>query len=219
MKIVFYILFGISALAHLYFCTPPQKHVLRRYTKPLLMPLLVGCYALTVETPSVLIVIALALSCIGDVLFLLPEKTMLLRGGLAVFSAASLLYAVSCLMQLGSRHSTLMLIATVVVYTALLVLYLYKFSKYLTPAIAPFLCIASCSAMLMSLSAFFFAFTNEGVAPKLVFAGSLFFLVSGVLVTQHYLHKRFRFGNFFVMLTYLIAQSLMIFGFIGALGA
>lgn len=219
MKIVLYILFGLFALAHLYFCVPPQKHVLRRYTKPLLMPLLIGCYALSVETPSIFPVLAVALCCIGDTLTILPDRTMFLKAGYTAFAGAALCYAVSFLMQLGSRPTFLFLAAAVVIYAALLVLFLYRYSVMLPPGGAPFFCVCSCCAALMSLAACLFAFTNATLAPKLVFAGSLFFLASGATLASQIFYKRIRFGNFLVMLTYLIGQALMVFGYIGAVGA
>lgn len=51
--------------------------------------------------------------------------------------------------------------------------------------------------------------------PYLVaFVGGLFFMLSDTILTGNQYRKELKHGNFYVMLTYILAQSLLILGFV-----
>lgn len=215
MKILFCVLFALVSLAHLYGCFPPQKRVIRRYTKPLVMPMLLGSYAFFVSPPSLLPVLALAFLCVGNSFLLAPEKQLFVRISYVAFSVAAALMAFTFLVHLGSRPSFLFSAIAVVLYAAAIAVFLYLLAPYLPPDLTPFFSVVTCLTFTMSLMALFFAFTNAGAAPKLVFVGSVLYLAAGVVHSLHLFRKRNRFGNFYMMLSYISGTALMIFGLIG----
>lgn len=66
---------------------------------------------------------------------------------------------------------------------------------------------------LTALSALYLLLVTQKAAYLVAFLGGLFFMLSDTLLTGQQYRKEFRHGNFYVMLTYIIAQSLLVLGF------
>lgn len=215
MRYVFFVLFGILAAAHLFFCVPPVRHTLRKYTKPLLVPLLIGCYVTASAAPSLLVVLALAFGCAGDVLLLFPERPLFLKLGGAAFAAGHILYVVTFLSHLGGKPPFWLLAAAVAAYAAVIAVVLSILMPALPADMRVYSCIYTGLISLMSLSALLLAVTRAGVAPKFVFAGSLLFIVSDTLLSNVTFKKRFPWAYFSVILPYIAAQSCIALGLAG----
>lgn len=215
MRYVFFVLFGGLAVAHLFFCVPPVRQPLRKYTKPLLTPLLIGCYVTASLAPSLLVVLALAFGCAGDVLLLFPERPLLFKLGMASFAVGHILYIVTFLSHLGGKPPFWLLAAAVAAYAVAIAVVLSLLAPALPADMRIFTCAYIGLISLMSLTALLLAITRAGVAPKFVFAGSLFFLVSDTILSNVTFKKSYPWAYFFVMLPYVAAQGCIALGLAG----
>ena len=64
------------------------------------------------------------------------------------------------------------------------------------------------------LSALYLLLVEQKAGYLVAFVGGLFFMLSDTILTGQQYRKETRHGNFYVMLTYIIAQSLLIIGFV-----
>ena len=215
MKILFLILYFLAALAHLYGCLPRKNHSIAKYTKPLLIPLLLMAYGLSIAEPSLLLILALVFSCIGNCLLLHPENGMFLKIGYSAHGLSLLSYALVFLGGLGIRPVFWVLALAVLGCAALLSVILYKITTDCPRDMGPFVCIMATCGAFMGLSALLFAFTNSAFAGKLVFLGSILLMLSGVLHLSYRFHKRFRFGMVAITALFLAGQSLVILSLMG----
>ncbi len=215
MRYVFLVLFGILAAAHLFSCVPPVHYALRKYTKPLLLPLLIGCYVTASAAPSLLVVLALALGCAGDVFLLFPERPLFFKLGMASFAIGHVLYIATFLTHLGGKPPFWLLAAAVAAYAAAIAVVLSLLMPALPADMRVYLCVYIGLISLMSLSALLLAVTRAGVAPKFVFAGSLLFVVSDTILSNVTFKKSYLWAYFFVMLPYVAAQGCIALGLAG----
>ena len=214
MKILFCILYALAVAIHIFSCVPPMKKWLRRPTKVMLMPLLALSYAFLAQSVNPLILVALLFSCIGDTLLLFPDKGKFFKLGISAFGVCHLMYIIFFLTHIAGATPLWLIIAAIVLYAAAIGLMLYALSPRLPqdmlfPYAAYIVIIA-----LMSLSALMYA-SAEGAASKLVFAGSIFFLISDSFLSFTTFKKSFRAATLTVMATYILAQSLIVFGIVG----
>jgi len=209
--IVFAALFFCDAVLHLIACYRRYPK-LRTVTKALLMPLLCALYVFSVREPRLLVVAALVFGWIGDVFLLFKNGRLFMLLGICAFALGHVFYIGAFLSEHPSFH-VLMLIPV-----ALCVVWMMFVLKKLIPY-APrslrkpgFL-----YALLLSwtgLSALYLLLLTQKLPYLVAFLGGLFFMVSDTILTGQQYRKETKHGNFYVMLTYIIAQSLLVLGFV-----
>jgi uncharacterized membrane protein YhhN len=208
---VFVALFiGMSA-AHLVSLILPQRKF-QIATKICLVPLLLAVYVLGAENIFVSLVIALSFGWWGDIFLLKISELRFFRLGLASFLIGHLCYIPSFMYAAGTLNVTALIIsAAAAVPFGIAVYRITRPEKSMKiPTIVYEIVI-----MLMSLSAFQLLLARRDGWGLLVFAGSLCFLVSDTLLAYFNFRTKPKHGDFFVMLTYLAAQSGIIWGMMG----
>lgn len=194
--------------AHLFACAA-GKRGLRRYTKPLLMPLLALFVALLWRRPAPLILAALLCGCVGDALLLFQENKRCLAAGMLAFAAGHGLY-LAYLAPRVAQAAPLVWIGLVLAYGAGLLL-TYRRMRLLAPwPLLPGMMAYALLLCCMSAATFLFLLGGGGWMPLL---GSLLFIVSDSLLSQTIFAGETRRGNVAVMATYLGAQALLSAGF------
>ena len=63
-------------------------------------------------------------------------------------------------------------------------------------------------------SALYLLLVTQKMPYLVAFVGGLFFMLSDTILTGNQYRKELKHGNFYVMLTYILAQSLLILGFV-----
>ncbi|MDR1620232.1 MAG: lysoplasmalogenase [Clostridiales bacterium] len=204
-----WIVFLAAAAAHLYACLT-RRETLRRWTKPMLMPLLAVCYALSASAISAYVVTGLLLGCAGDCLLLKLDTPARFAAGLFAFLLGHVCYILFMLPQ-ARYPAWYILIPLCLLYCASGAL-LYRRLKNHMPAIAKPAIIAYMAVIcLMSAYALFYLYGGHAVWA---FAGSLLFIASdGILASSIFLQKP-KHGNFPIMLAYIAAQTLLTLGFV-----
>lgn len=185
-----------------------------RIVKPLLMPLLLVFYLVSTKAPNVFLVLALVCGFLGDT-FLLGSGAFF-ACGLFAFLLGHVFYITVFLKSLDFMAlPPLFLISAVLLY----VLYCIPVSRRLLPSVEPKLrpavilymtCLLgmSCSSLLRYACA-------SGVQFWLPFLGSLLFVSSDTMLAFRVFKKKSS-GNSgaAVMVTYLLAQLMIVSGFL-----
>ena len=206
VSLIFAVVFALVSAAHLYACWPPVKRRLRIVTKLMLMPLLLLCYLTRTANISPLIILALLFSWFGDAFLLLSDRKMPMLCGILAFGVGHVFYVSYFCGMWASPALYLIAIAAACYITgvALVSSRVHTLVKgYLKPATTLY---------MLLLCATGFSIFGALVSTRqpwliLAFAGSLLFLVSDGLLSVLYFDRPLKYGNFFVVLTYILAQS------------
>ncbi len=194
----------------MYACTPPEKHPLRRISKCLLMPLLIGWYFFTAAEPSVIVMLALFFGFLGDVFLIAPEKSWLFVSGLVAFAVGHVCYIAALLRRIHTLPQIWIILAAAVLYAVGIAGMLYtlwpRLPKNMFLPCLVYMGIIS----FMSMCALFFALDLRTPAAWAAFAGSLLFLVSDSVLSVVTFKKRIPYRYVVVMSTYILAQTLLI---------
>jgi uncharacterized membrane protein YhhN len=211
MLMVFTALFiGVSA-AHLVSMIL-RKRKFQMVTKVCLMPLLLAVYILGTDKLFVPVMLALIFGWGGDVFLLKINETQFFRLGLASFLIGHLCYIPSFLYAAGALNvmALLVSIAAAVPFGIAVHLIIRPEKSMKLPAVCYEIII-----MLMSLSALQLLLSRRDRWGLLVFAGSLCFLISDTLLAYFTFRTKPKYGDFFVMLSYIAAQSGIVWGMMG----
>lgn len=197
-------LFGLCAAAHLIFCLLPDARRWQDFTKVLLMPALL-LIVIWADGPA-LVKAALFLGWLGDIFLLHPDKKPFFLAGLVSFLAGHACYIPAMFPMRRFSLPVLLLLAAGLILVGIILFLTIRRSlpgDMMLPAMA-YLAII----LAMAWAAF-----STG-QPMLVL-GAVSFVASDYTLARQLFVRKYRYGDFFVMLTYLLAQFLLAAGLCG----
>ena len=211
LKWVFPVFLAVLAIVHLISCWRGDDD-LRKPTKVALMPVVALTYLAFSCTPSLWVVAGLLFGCLGDLFLLWPLKKKFFVLGTSSFFLGHVCYLIFIYTHYAIRVGWVWIVVISAVYAAGAA-FVYANSRRNIPrplslAYMLMLCVLSVSLILPLLTAFWWG--------KLVaFFGATFFLASdGALCDMLFVKKAEPTKqNFVVMLTYILAQTLLAVGF------
>jgi uncharacterized membrane protein YhhN len=218
MEKVFLILFAGNSIIHLGALLQGREGV-RRISKILLLPLLAGYYLAGAERFLFTVVLAAFLGWLGDILLIKSDKRIFFTLGLLCFLLGHIAYILSLLYRTGGAEAggfrpgnlngaVLAVSAAVMLVLGFCIFRLIRPDRGMTaPVIAYEFVLGG-----MSLCALQFMLSAGGPWGISVFAGSLCFLLSDTLLGRFTFQTTPRYGHFFVMLPYILAQGGIIIG-------
>ena len=190
-----------------------NRQSIRYLTKPLLMPLLLFFYLYNAASPSMWIVLALAMSFAGDVLLLWPKKPKFFMGGLGAFLLAHIFYIVYLILYpMSAVHLS---ISDVWVTVPLFIFGLAVF-LLLKPGLGTMkLPVIVYILALLTVAFLSICIFKAGHSPSslMILSGSLLFLLSDSILAWHNFRKPFVLAGVWFMLTYILAQLFLVMGF------
>jgi uncharacterized membrane protein YhhN len=189
------------------------KRKLQVITKIFLLPLLLAVYVLGADRLFVPVILAMIFGWGGDVFLLKISDLRFFRLGLVSFLIGHLCYIPSFVYVTGTFN----LLAFVISVAAAVPLgfVIHSIIRPVKAMDLPAVCY-EIIIMLMSLSALQLLLSRRDGWGLLIFAGSLCFLISDTLLAYFTFRTKPKHGDFFVMLSYLAAQSGIIWGMMGA---
>ena len=187
-----------------------EKEDIASFIKPILVPvLLLSFYASVKQRGNYKIIGALVFSTMGDILLIFEGRPFFILGLLS-FLLAHVLFV----LIFRSRAGTIKLDFYTVVCSLFILSYYFFFMKFLCPHLGA-----------MRIPVLAYAFVISGMlwmALQLlrstssfrwhIVLGALFFVVSDSLLSIQLFYSSFELAHFYVMLTYLLAQFLLVFG-------
>ncbi len=201
-------------MTHLAILFAEPTHILIAVTKPTLLASLIGFYMKkgfkTLLYPQKLFLFGLLFSLMGDVLLIGEDYFVF---GLGAFLIAQLAYTFAFIRSNYSKKGLIqkkpLIAALVFTYTIAIIYFLKDSVGELFPAIVVYATVIS----LMLIA----ALNRKSIAQKesftLITFGALFFVVSDTLLAINKFYDTFYLANIAVMLTYGIAQYLLVKGF------
>lgn len=212
MKYVFLAAFFAVSALHLYASYIADKK-LRAKTKPFLLLFLLSWYCCSVDAPSVLIILALVFSWLGDVLLLPDGRAWFTAGGISfMVSHAFFVGAYSKNVVFSAVPGWVIVLAALVYFT--LTFFVFKSLKLHLPKslfypMAFYLMING----TMNCFAIFQLISKPCLGTAITFFGATLFFVSDSTLFFVRFKKDGRLKtHFVVMLTYIIAEFLIVLG-------
>jgi uncharacterized membrane protein YhhN len=192
----------------------------RRRTKPFLLILVLIYYLLATDSPSIMLIIALSLSWIGDVLIMTKGNKWFISGG-TMFLFSHIFFAAACLLNIVkvdfNPKFLILIIPVSCVYIAISILTSRSIKANLSKKMF----------VLMLLYLFFNTFTNICALVQLLilkspgalvtYIGAVLFFVSdcSLYLVRYHKNENIIFKRHFtVMLTYVLGELLIAQGFL-----
>jgi uncharacterized membrane protein YhhN len=210
-----YILFGLAVIVNI-LAEVINKPILRFYSKPLLMPLLLCYYWIVSPYESRLIACALIFAFLGDVFLMMSDRKKFFILGLASFLACHIFYIIYFIVADNFPTGIppafwLVLIAYVAAGTGLFLMLRKNLGDMKLPVIIYILTILFMSFLC---AARIFSFNKTAFWHPL--GGSLLFIISDTVLAINHFKKPVKYSGVIVMGTYIIAQMLIVFGVLAA---
>lgn len=181
------------------------------FTKPLLMPLLLLVYVVFAKNINIYIVIALTLGFLGDT-FLMGRGGILVLGVVSFFFG-HLFYLTAFLQNINFSKLELIAYFPIILYG----IYLIIICKNVMPGVKRgrlMLLLYMLAISSMSFSSLLRGYFVKGNSFWLSFIGSLLFITSDSLISISKFKQKMTYAGPIIMLTYILAQTLIIAGFI-----
>lgn len=206
------IIFALASGIHLYACFM-HKEQLRRITKLTLMPLLLLAYCVVAQRVTPALCVALIFGFLGDYLLLRTDDAIRFTSGMMSFLAGHCCYfaVITGLIIWSDAYVTVIVGLCVAAIISMFTNYMIRnaLGKLQVPcAIYSSMLLINCVMGLALL------ISAPGLESALLFSGVVLFTVSDAILSYSLFLKEFRLSNFFVMLTYIPAQLLIIAGLI-----
>lgn len=216
MVYVFSSLFIAASLSHLVFCFF-EKEKARILTKPLLMPLLAFSVSAFLvphfpasRTALILIVCALMFGWIGDMLLITTENKKRFLLGAASFLVGHFFWMSQYVSYIRNLPVWIFAFAVPCYIAALALVFVVVGKPKGIMGIS--LVLYGTVLCLLNLTGIAAFYVNRSVPALLFFFGSVLFVVSDTILGRSVLKSDFRRSAFFIMLTYIAAQTLLACG-------
>lgn len=202
----------VSAL-HLVFCFL-EKEKLRKYTKCLLMPLLMA-YVIQIQFSSFeySLIIALFIGFLGDLFLIFKDNKVAFVAGLSSFLIGHLFYLKIIISLLG--YSSQLIIAVVILLIGCL--FGYKFIKKITKNLTVPVLLYTFILLFEAYLALLLVIDNASLASFLVLGGVILFNISDAILAFTLFIKDFPKRDFYIMLSYILAQGFLTLGILSFL--
>lgn len=213
-KLVIGVLFCITFVMHMIF-TKNENNKGRCYTKPFLMPLLAIYYISSVAEVNKFIVMGLVFGFMGDVFLMWPERKNNFMLGLVAFLIGHLCYVLLFLQGVSfTKDVAVWFYLVIIIYAIGARAVMKKLTKYLGDMKIPTY-IYMAVILLMSFASLARIWVMDmNMSFLLPFIGSLLFLCSDSMLGFYTFKDKFKNGNVYIMLTYVLAQALIVGGYL-----
>lgn len=209
--ILTFALFLAVSVLHLIACYRRYPK-LRGSTKMFLMPLLCAFYLAYTHDIRLLVIAALLFGWIGDIFLLVKNNRSCMMLGICAFALGHISYIAAILSTYRTHPHVLHVLVTGLLCVIWMVFVCVKLLPYAPKSLKKPGFVYAFLLSVTCLSALYrFLSTSKG-NYLIAFIGGLFFILSDTLLTGHQYRKELKHGNFYVMLTYIVAQTLLIIG-------
>lgn len=210
-KSVIYIGFVVLSIIHIISIKNNNK-TCRVATKILIIPTLLIIYLINVNTPNMYLISGLAFGFLGDV-FLISSNKKFFITGLFSFLIGHIFYIITFLNDIYFVNMPFYLFFLLILYVFCDVLVYKEIMPYVKsmkkPAFIYLIVITSMSFFsLMRIN------SSYGYRFWLPFLGSVLFILSDSMLAYNKFIKKNKEREIFVMITYILAQTLIMLGYI-----
>ncbi len=207
--IAFIIVFAVNLYAD-----KKENQKLKVLTKPLLVPLIILFYLISATSINWLIVTALFFGFIGDFSLLWGSNKIFFAVGLVSFLVGHVFYIIAFVQSIQYFE----IVPTwFFLFLIPYILYSYSFIRILKPnlksATIPVI-IYMCAISMMSFTSACRVWNGFNLQFMLTFVGSLFFIASDSVLSFNSFNEPSKNYEVIIMFTYVLAQALIMIGFL-----
>ncbi len=194
-----------------------DNHQMEYFVKPLIMPLIALYFLLYAKKKSfkTIVLLAFIFSFVGDMLLMLAHQNeILFYAGVGGFFLAQVFYIITFLKYYEQKEKGFIRQqpAWLVLFLGYLVGILIVLFPGLDGFMRPVILIYGISLIGMSVSAFNRKNRVSKPVFNRVFIGSIFFVLSDTMIALNKFYSEFAKASFWIILTYVIAQTLILSG-------
>lgn len=214
MKYIFIAIFWISTFIHLY-ASKKKNTKLRNYSKPFILPSLLGMYVCSTNNVLWSAVLAFIFSWLGD-LFLIGKGVKWFSVGGVAFMISHFFFMVSYSYDIPFNQVNIFLFLGIFLFYVTIVSFIFKeLKKYLPkPLVVPMFFYLSING-LMNCFSLIRLISNITTSNIITFIGATLFFISDSILFFVRFNKNSRFKtHFWVMFTYSIGEFLIALGLI-----
>lgn len=191
-----------------------EKEKYRRIEKPFTLLFLTIFAAVTFPNHP-LIYVATLLGLLGDIFVILKPRRFLYFGALAFFLGFVSYCLEALLFILKGNVSWIMWVVIGVTYSALLIFIIFFVGRKLVHKNKDVVGLGLyLSGLITTLPVMVYTTAHHGYAMFLAVIGICFFIISDFTIVYTKFVKKFPRYDFYIMLTYLLAQALIVLGFV-----
>jgi uncharacterized membrane protein YhhN len=182
---------------------------IRKFTKAALLPVLLVYYIVTASHFLIPAIAAIVFSWLGDIFLIRKDEPKFFRLGLVAFLISHVFYLVTLIILTKGIHFPA-LIASVIAALAIEIF----LPKIIHPPKKLFGAVMVYALVLLAMSVYALQYmlSSFSMASVCVFAGSLVFIFSDMLMTYFAFGTKPKYFNAITMLPYIIAQGLIVIG-------
>ena len=207
---IFFIIIAVGDIVAIKY----DKLKLRYVTKTLLIPLIALFYIVSIANLNGMVLSALICCFLGDFFLLWSQKKAFFIAGLLSFLMGHIFYTIAFL-QTTSFLSGIpkWFYFSLLPYIWYGIFILKKLNPYLYPMKVPVIVYLNV-ILIMSFASFSRIWALKGLSFWLPFIGSIFFIASDSLLAFRNFKVKLSRGWVSIIITYILAQLLIIFGFL-----
>lgn len=208
-----FIVYAIIAIIHLIFCFKEKENA-RCYSKVFLMSCLLCITVfngLNKGTISVILILAISSSMIGDIFLLMDNNRKMFACGGFMFFISYVLYIIKMISKLTFKIE--------LYFYIILLAFLLLWCKILSPKLKPYLKELRNAASIYSFTLLFGIIiglitflTSSSLTGFILTAGFCLLVVSDLILCVAAFYKSFRRYHFYLMIPYILGQGLIIYG-------
>ena len=202
--------FLLTCGIHLFFAYK-ELETHRRYTKLFLMPLLMAFVISLQQGRWTILLIALAFGFFGDILLIYKHnKVMFLLGELCFF-LGHIVYVILFFLEINFANPLLAILLTIGIAMILQFILHRIFKPYYKSLTIPNNIYST--ILLVSLGYTVLVPIYQGIYPAILLPiGAICFIISDSLIAYNLFYKTVKRHDFYIMIFYLIAQTLLVLG-------
>lgn len=207
-------MFIISSSIHLY-ASQTKNRLYRNISKGFILPSLILLYYLKAPEVDNTFIIALLFSWLGDLLLIGKGKKFFTLGGIS-FMISHIFFIISYSKHIHDINSFIILIIlAAIIYTVITVIVFKHLIKYLPKLLIFPMFIYLLTNASMNCGALSLLLSNQTLPSLIVFIGALSFFISDTnLFFVRFKVELKEQNHFVVMLTYILAELLIVIGMI-----
>jgi len=211
--VISYITLFLSASIHLYASFKDNKK-LRKQSKGFILLGILGIYVLTARNVNTIVIFAILTSWLGDVL-LIPKGNKWFAAGGVSFMVSHVLFILSYYPQIDFSKVPFVVIGLLAIIYGFVAVKVFKALKQYIPKMLfypmiIYLAINCCN----NLFAWMQFFSNKDLTTTIILIGAVLFFISDSVLFLVRFHKQHvvPYEHFYVMLTYILAEILIVQG-------
>lgn len=214
MYILSILIFIITSGIHL-IASYKQNIKLRAISKVLILPSLILFYISKANTVEIYFVIALIFSWLGDLLLIPKGKLFFTFGGIA-FLISHLFFIIAYTSHIESFKECILIFAIVeIIYISITLVVFKHLTKYLPKFLIVPMFIYLITNASMNSFAFTLMYSVKDIYTLIIYLGALSFFVSDTnLFFVRFKVEEQKQNHFVVMFTYIIAEFLIVLGYL-----